>query len=104
MSGGLQIFDQNGNTILDATYRVLRIIGSAQVFGGSPGSVTDSRLSQGCFVCFQGDKSAGEGYLNHGVIDPVFSVNGDVLSWTYPAQNGTTFNTYVEGILFYGAY
>jgi hypothetical protein len=35
MAVGLQIFDASGNVVLDATFRVMRIIGSVSLGGSS---------------------------------------------------------------------
>jgi hypothetical protein len=52
MAAGLQIFDASGNIILDATYRVMRIIGSVYI-NGDNNSRSDSRLAQGGRDCSQ---------------------------------------------------
>jgi hypothetical protein len=105
MAAGLQIWDASGNLVLDASYRVMRIIGSASLDGtGAGGSATDSRFAQGCFVSFQAAKSNGDGFLDHGVIMPVFTINGSTLSWSYPPPNSASFETYANGVLFYGSY
>jgi hypothetical protein len=102
MAAGLQIWDASGNLVLDASYRVMRIIGS-QYINGSNGSVPDSRLAQGGFVSFQPESNTGDGYLSGGVITPRFSISGSTLTWTYAAKNSTTFDIYQSGWLFYGA-
>ncbi len=106
MSCGLQIFDASGNLVLDATYRVMRIIGSQSIGYGISlsGSVSDSRLQQGGFVSFQPNIFAGEGFMSGGVLVPTFSISNGVLSWNYPALNNATYDTYQGGIFFYGAY
>jgi hypothetical protein len=103
MSCGLQVFDASGNIILDATYRVMRIIGSQYLSNGVSGSFPDSRLSQGGFVSFQPDVTLGDGYLAGGVIAPYFSISGGVVSWSYAAKNSSAFDIYQNGTLFYGA-
>lgn len=104
MSAGLQIFDASGNIVLDATYRVMRIIDSVYI-GTSllSGSVTNALLAQGGFVSFQPDKTRGDGYLSGGIIVPTFSISGSTLTWTYAAMNNTTYDIYQSGTLFYGA-
>jgi hypothetical protein len=104
MSAGLQIWDENGNVVLDATYRIMRIVGSTLIKDGAPGSVTDTRFAQGAFVSFQPELSNGDGYLDHGVIFPVFSFSGSTLSWSYPSPHSASYETYARGVLFYGAY
>jgi hypothetical protein len=103
MPAGLQIWDASGNLVLDASYRVMRIISNAYLNGGG-GSVSDTRFSQGGWVSFQPEKSNGDGYLDHGVIYPVFSFNGTVLTWSYPTPHSSSFETYASGFLFYGSF
>ncbi|NPT39677.1 hypothetical protein [Paraburkholderia xenovorans] len=105
MAAGLQVWDASGNLILDASYRVMRLISFVNLSGnGASGSVTDSRFAQGGFVSFQPATSNGDGYLDHGVIVPVFTFSGSTLSWSYPAPHSGSFETYASGVLFYGAY
>jgi hypothetical protein len=105
MATGLQIWDASGNLVLDASYRVMRIIGSASLDGSGKGaSATDSRFSQGCFISFQTAKSNGDGYLDHGVIMPAFSFSGTTLSWSYPPPKSGSYETYANGVIFYGSF
>lgn len=105
MPAGLQCWDENGNLIFDATYRVLRIIDSAWM-DGSNGSLQDDRLKQGGFVSFQPDNTCGDGYLSGGVITPRFAVDTStgILSWSYAPKNSSQYDIYQVGTLFYGAY
>jgi hypothetical protein len=104
LSVGLQVFDQNGNLTLDATYRVMRIIGSINIGQSNPsGSQTDSRLAQGGWSSFQPSVIGSAGYLSGGMLMPSFSISGDTLTWSYPPVNNSTFDTWQNGILFYGA-
>lgn len=102
MSAGLQIFDASGNIVLDATYRVMRIIGSSNINGNS-GGVSDSRLAQGGWVAFQPSVTCGDGFLSGGIICPSFSISGSTLTWTYPATNNPSYDTVQVGVVFYGA-
>lgn len=104
MAAGLQIFDASGNVVLDATYRVARVIGSVSIGQNNlVGSVIDNRLSQGGWVSFQPNICGGDGYLSGGVIVPGFSITGNTLSWSYAAKNSAAYDVYQEGTLFYGA-
>lgn len=105
MAAGLQVWDASGNLVLDASYRVMRIIGS-RVMDGNNGSLpADSRLTQGGFVSFQPDNTCGDGYLSGGVITPRFSIDPStgILSWSYAPKNSSQYDIYQTGILFYGA-
>ncbi|WP_018435364.1 hypothetical protein [Paraburkholderia atlantica] len=104
MPAGLQCWDENGNLIFDATYRVLRIIGAVNMTGES-NSLQDNRLKQGGFVSFQPNNTCGDGYLSGGVIIPQFSIdpNTGILSWSYTAKHSSSYDIYQVGTLFYGA-
>ncbi|WP_321942928.1 hypothetical protein [Paraburkholderia tropica] len=102
MTAGLQIFDANGNPVLDATYRMMRFGGSRALTGGLNDSVTDDRLLQGGWFSFAPSGTRGDGYLSGGVIVPRFSISGNTLSWTWAAKNSAQFDTYQEGIVFWG--
>lgn len=106
MPCGLECWDENGNLILDATYRVARVIGEARIDADHPsGTVVDDRFLQGGWVSFQPDNTAGDGYLDHGVRTPRFSISGNTLTWAYPDINGgAQYDTIQIGTLFYGAY
>lgn len=102
MAAGLQIWDASGNLILDATHRIMRIINVIQLSNGNSSSVYDDRMVSGGFVSFQPDSYIG--YGSGGLIHPQFSFSGGTLSWSYAAKNSTTYDTYVNGFLYYGAY
>jgi hypothetical protein len=102
MTVGLQIFDANGNTVLDGTYRVMRIGGSQSVVGGQDGTVVDNILMQGGWFGFQPNIAIGEGYLSGGMIVPRFAITGNVLTWQWAAKHSDQYDRYQEGIVFYG--
>lgn len=102
MAAGLQIFDASGNLVLDATHRVMRIIDMVPLSNGQSGSRYDDRMVSGGFVSFQPDSYIG--YGSGGLIHPQFSISNGTVSWTYAAKNNTTYDTYVNGFLYYGAY
>jgi hypothetical protein len=102
MAAGLQIWDASGNLVLDASHRVMRFIGMVQLQNGNSSSVFDSRMVSGGFISFQPDSYIG--FLSGGLIHPQFSISSGTVSWTYAAKNSTTYDTYVNGFLYYGAY
>lgn len=102
MAAGMQIWDASGNLVLDASHRVMRIIGVVQLLNGNSSSVSDTRMATGGFVSFQPDSYMG--YLSGGLIHPQFSFSGGTLTWSYAAKNSTQYDTYVNGFLYYGAY
>ncbi|POR54568.1 hypothetical protein B0G62_102176 [Paraburkholderia eburnea] len=101
MTAGLQIFDASGNIVLDATYRVMRLAGFTQIYGGTNGSVVDSRLAQGGWFAFQPSWTRGDGYLSGGCIVPRFTLSGNTLLWTWSAKN-STYDIYQDGYIVYG--
>ncbi|MBB5420797.1 hypothetical protein [Paraburkholderia atlantica] len=105
MPAGLQCWDENGNLIFDATYRVMRIIDAIRLQTGYSNSLQDDRLKQGGWVSFQPDTTTGDGYLSGGVIIPRFSIDPStgILSWSYAAKHNATYDIYQDGTLFYGA-
>ena len=103
MAAGLQIWDASGNLILDASYRVLRVMGSISINGNSGSLPADDRLNQGGFVSFQPAICNGDGFDSGGVISPQFSIVGGVLSWSYAAKHNSTYDVFQSGVLFYGA-
>jgi hypothetical protein len=102
-NAGLQVWDQNGNPVLDATYRVMRIINSISIGqSNASGSITNSLLAQGGWFSFQPSVMPGAGFLSGGMLMPIVSITGDTLTWGYPAVNNATYDTWQNGILLYG--
>ena len=102
MAAGLQIWDASGNLVLDASHRIMRIIGVVQLANGGSSSVYDARMVNGGFISFQPDSYIG--YGSGGLIHPQFSISNGTISWTYAAKNSTQYDTYVNGYVYYGAY
>lgn len=102
MAAGLQCWDENGNLILDATYRVMRLGGSRVLTDGVNDSITDDILLQGGWYSFAQSGTRGDGYLSGGIIIPRFSISGNVLSWTWAPKNNQQYDTYLGGIVFWG--
>lgn len=101
MAVGLQIFDASGNIVLDATHRVMRLIGSFTL-DGTNGSKSDPNMVSGGWVSFQPDRYIG--YLSGGTIHPQFSFNNGTLSWSYSPKNSAQYDEYVTGVAYFGAY
>ena len=80
MPQGLQIWDANGVSVLDATTRAGLIIGNAST-GVSDGSVTDSRLGFGTPFWFCTLKSFTVGDIP---IIPIISFSGTTITWQFP--------------------
>lgn len=104
MASGLMLWDANGNVVLDATHRVMRFIGMKQLVGGFNDQAQDDAMKQGAFISVQGDSYIG--YLSGGLIHPTFNLDTStgVISWTWaPKQNGS-YDTFMQGFVYYGAY
>jgi len=81
MSQGLQIWDANGQLILDTTYRVARRLGTVTT-GMSNGSLNIPDLSQGQpFFISEALRDPGSYY-----VIPSVSISGTTLSWSFPSQ------------------
>lgn len=92
MGVGLQIFDGGGNVVLDTSTRAGRVLGIALINAGSSGSLTNSGFSEGTpFWQAMGDYGSR-------VVGPAVSVNGNTLSWSWPASSSGQFR------LLYGVY
>jgi hypothetical protein len=83
----------------------MRVIDSRYLKGGSgvSGSISDPRLAQGGWVSWQPAITAGDGFLNRGVVSPQFNITGGLLTWAYPTGVNGSFDTYQDGTFFYGA-
>ncbi|CAL8474471.1 hypothetical protein [Caballeronia sp. S22] len=104
MAAGLRIWDASGNLVLDASHRVMRFIGMKQLAGGLNDGVQDDRMKQGGFISVQPDSYIG--YLSGGLIHPTFSIDTTTgtVSWSWASKNSATYDTYVQGYVYYGAY
>ena len=99
MSAGLQIFDENGNTILDTSDSLCRILGqfTADTEYGSftpPGLETYDRV-------FAFSSYSGRGFGNKAVPLTIYITDGQTINWRYRmdvAINGTT------EVITYGSY
>ena len=80
MAQGLHIFNEDGLVIFDSTYNTTRMLGSGET-GAQAGALTDDRLiGRNGWVIITTHGTATD-YT--GVTSPVFSVDGDTLSWEY---------------------
>ncbi|SAK97861.1 hypothetical protein AWB79_07528 [Caballeronia hypogeia] len=104
MAAGLRIWSANGELVLDASHRVMRIIDVAMLVGGVNGQVQSDLLKQGGGISFQPNSYIG--YLSGGLIHPTFAINTStgVISWTWAAKANGSFDTYQEGPMYYFAY
>ena len=77
---GLQVWDENGNIILDTNDMLGRVLG-IQPVSSRTGSITDARLAQGQpFYFFLSAPYPGPGYPGPARI----TISGSTLSWYHP--------------------
>jgi hypothetical protein len=101
MAAGLQLWDQNGTLVLDATHRLGRIKGIKQVTGGPDSAAAD--LSDGTpFWSFQPDFLYK--HISNETPVPIFTISAGGVSWTYSSSAGLSFAVPVTGWVIYGVY
>lgn len=90
MPAGLQVWDAAGNLMVDASTRLTKIIGSAQMSGsGSVGVTAPEGNELWAFFIPSGD----------GYVFPSIGISGSTISWSYPGSDSR-----VPGLLLYGSY
>lgn len=104
MAAGLMVWDANGNVVLAADHRVMRIISVKQLTGGLNESVQSDAMKQGAFISFQPDSYIG--WLSGGLIHPSFGIDTSTgtISWTWAAKQNGNYDQYQQGLLVYGAW
>lgn len=96
MATGLQVFDGQGNVILDTTTRMGVLLGQVNT-GKSNGSVTNSAFSRG--TPFYVATSTENGATS--VIGPNITISGNTLSWQF---NNPGFSGNHGFLIIYGVY
>lgn len=82
MTAGLQIFDEYGRLLFDATTRCGRVLLSQRVGGGS-GTFWDDRLTQGQpFACFLADGLPISTPVSKS-LPPIISISGNSVTYSY---------------------
>ncbi|MDU3324536.1 MAG: hypothetical protein E7E70_28165, partial [Escherichia coli] len=86
MPQGLQVFDENGNCVLDITDRITKYCGSFKV-NGTSGSLTNEVLREGelwyVFKDIAEPKDSKPAISNIVYVGPVIEKRGNRLTWTY---------------------
>lgn len=102
MAQGLQVFDADGNLVCDVTTRFTRILGSGRT-GYADGSITDDKLKDGEVWAYV---TGLHGKLNDTPpLPPIFSAQGNTLSWEFPVFDETLNNKAIGDFSFvYGIY
>lgn len=96
---GLQIFDENGNTILDITDHLTRVLGEFET-GAVNGSITDVAIQEGTFWYIQISLNYNTTPGNFSVEAPfILDVDGAKISWVY--ENG---DYRINKYILYGVY
>lgn len=96
---GLQVFDEDGNMIVDVTDRLSKYLGKFDT-GFEDGSITNDMLTEGnLWIVFVGYQYSSHEVWNDELHPPTFTVNGSVLSWTFPNSRYR-----VRFIGYYGVY
>ena len=104
MTEGLQIWNESGKLILDATHRCGRVVDIIQLTGGQSGSQEYPIFSTGTpFWAYQRDKTFHTSYGYGGLISPVISRSGNVLSWKYSAKQAS-YDEYAAGFIIVGVF
>jgi hypothetical protein len=100
MSVGFQAFAADASTVLDLTSRVLKIFNSATIgtgyTTGATGTITDARFTaySGCVPWV----AVVVGAFYPPQYNPVLSISGNVLTWTFPDSATTPVTTFIYGI------
>ena len=95
MAYGLQVWDSSGNTVMDTSTRMGRVLGTVST-GITNGSITNSAFSQGS-PFYVVSTVGGSGYD----VQPYVNVVGSTLTW-YWGTSGAWYNA--SCIIIYGVY
>ncbi|ATF36634.1 hypothetical protein CO709_27440 [Burkholderia thailandensis] len=101
MSVGLQIWDAQGRTLLDASTRAGRVVGFTRL-DGQGGSIPADLSGGTPFWAFTPDWLFK--HINQNAPVPVVSVNAGGISWFYSPPPSDNHLTPMSGLLVYGVY
>ena len=97
MPQGLQVFDENGNIVVDVTDRLTKILGSFETHG-KDGSITDDRLEGMDYWVMLEFYRIGKTSFDYGW--PLITRLGNTISWAYPETYQTWINRrYIYGVM-----
>lgn len=93
---GLQVFDEFGNLVFDATHRITVVIGSATILPRQTIQATDSAFANGSvFVITKGID--GQDYID-------YSLSNNTLTMTWVRGNKPSAGVATSATLIYGVY
>ena len=116
MPAGLQIFNSNGEVILDYTEDTCQIYGFAETIAGKSGSINDNRITANTmlipysyvFVTEATEGTVGYSQSIGNAIFPNFTISDGSISWTYAPKHfpdGTSWkngDAYIQVGFLYG--
>ncbi len=94
MPAGFQCWDENGTLLYDTTTNMGRILGTIST-GGVNGSLSVPAFSQGTPFAFPVLVLSDAASVD--VFQPLVTISGTTLSWTYPRGSG-------QATIVYGTY
>lgn len=95
---GLQIFDEQGKTIVDYTDKILNVYGSFYT-SGTNGQVENPKIgSQTKFIIASSDMQTREENSGYEIDSPQISIVGNTIKW----QIKTTGRYYIRWLVLYG--
>ncbi|MEM5325162.1 hypothetical protein VSR34_00940 [Paraburkholderia sp. JHI2823] len=101
MTAGLQIWNANGQLVLDATSRLGRIKGIKRIEGSNGSYPVD--LSDGTpFWSFQPDQLYF--HISNETASPIITIDANGVYWAYSSLSGLTYGKPVKGTLIVGVY
>ena len=106
---GIQVFDENGNCIVDVTERINKYLGSFTIDGtADSGTVTNEELAEGdLWYAFEIKGIAGSSIVStdeNAIFSfPVITKGNGKLTWQYPHSISSTYRRYSVTV-YYGVY
>ena len=101
MTAGLQIWNADGQLILDGTHRIGRVMGIARI-SGAPGSIPVDLSNGTPFWSFQPDRLFF--HISQETAPPIITIDSSGVYWTYSSGSGLPYIQYVQGTIIYGVF
>lgn len=102
MSQGLQIFDPNGNVVLDTTDYIVKPFSTINISTAANGSQVDPGMA-GAINAFAGFNNTGDGGSGTS-LEPTITIGSDgTITWTYD-PNVLAYGYGATGFIYYGTY